>query len=155
MTRIPARLAPTVAAATLCVAVLVAEQPARVQRAPRSPVATPGDESLPVRRDPFVPVGEGAAVPARAGDRARGLQGLRTSEVELVGIVWTTDTRLAVLEAPDGRTYLARVNDRLADGTVREVTRDAVVFAVPQGSDDGGEGGVEVRKVLGGRPGGA
>ena len=155
MTRIPGRLAPTVAAGTLCVAVLVAEQPPRVERAPRSPVATSGDESLSVRRDPFAPLARGLAVPARAGDRARGLQGLRTSEVELVGIVFTTDTRLAVLEAPGGRTYLARVDDRLADGTVREVTRDAVVFAVPQESDDGGEGGVEVRKVLGGRPGGA
>lgn len=155
MTRVPGPLAPTLATGALCVAVLVAEQPSRVARVTRSPVAAQRDESPPPRRDPFVPLAGGSAERAHAGDRARGLQGLRTGEVVLVGIVVTTDTRLAVLEAPGGRTYLARVNDRLADGAVREVTRDAVVFAVRQEPDDGGEGGVEVRKVLGGRPGGA
>ena len=66
------------------------------------------------RRDPFLPVPEaGGGARARRGASA-GLAGLRVGEVEVVGIVVTTDARLAVLEASDGRTYVTRVNDRLA-----------------------------------------
>ena len=107
------------------------------------------------RRDPFLPAPEGTAAPRRAVQRARGLAGLRVGEVTVVGIVSAVGARLAVLEAPDGRTYVTRVNDRLADALVREVARDSVLFLLT--SADGREGaaaGRARRRGLGDRPDG-
>lgn len=107
-------------------------------------------------RDPFLPLPERSAEPRRvAPQRSRGLAGLRVGELEVVGIVATADARLAVLEAPDGRTYVARVSDHLADGVVREVAEDSVLFTLSR--TDGREGtgpGREMRKTLGDRSGG-
>lgn len=103
-------------------------------------------------RDPFVRLPEPSPEPRRTEPRARGLPGWRVSEVEVVGILVTADARLAVLEAPDGRTYLALPDAQLADGIVREVARDAVFFSVPQGDGTGSAGVArEVRKTLGER----
>lgn len=78
------------------------------------------------RRDPF------AALPAGGGPRAaarpRGLAGVRIDELVLRGLVTAGRRRLAVLEAPAARTYLLQGTERLRDGVVQEVTRDAVVF---------------------------
>ena len=116
--------------------------------------APPGEDRAVDRRDPFQPLPERAAEPRRAETRTRGLAGLRVGEVEVVGIVVAPDARLAVLEAPDGRIYMARVNDRLADGIVREIVRGAVLFTVSQADGHEGAGpGREMRKALGDRSG--
>ena len=122
------------------------------------PLETPpvalGDDRAVDRRDPFQPLPVQAAEPRRAETRTRGLAGLRVGDVEVVGIVAAPDARFAVLEAPDGRTYVARVNDRLADGIVREVVRGAVLFTVAQADGQAGAvPGREMRKALGQRPG--
>ena len=133
-----------------------AEEPvARAVRAPQSPAApSRGDGREPGSRDPFVPIVERSAEPRRAAELARGLRGVRVGEVNVVGIVTTTDARLAVLEAPDGRTYVVRVNDRLADGTVDAVAGDGVLFAMSQRVGQAGDGGGrQVRKGLRVRPG--
>ena len=132
-----------------------AERFPQAGRPPQTPVAELRGEGRTVgRRDPFLPVPERAAEPGRAAERARGLAGLRVGEVEVVGIVVTTDARLAVLEASDGRTYVTRVNDRLADGVVREVAQDSILFVLPQadGRESAGPGR-EMRKALGDRSG--
>ena len=120
-------------------------------RAPQTPAAALRGETGAVSlRDPFLPVPEPAVEPRRAAERARGLAGLRAGEMQVVGIVMTTDARLAVLEALDGRTFVTRVNDRLADAIVSEVARDSVLFTLSPA--DGGEGagpGREMRKTLG------
>ena len=117
--------------------------------------ATRGEDGAAGRRDPFLPVPEPTAEPRRAAERPRGLAGLRVGEVRVVGIVTTGDARLAVLEAPDGRTYVTQANDRLADGLVREVAHDSVLFllAPPDGRAAAGAGR-EMRRPLGYRPGG-
>ena len=98
-----------------------------------------------------MPVARRSAGPPRtAPERPRGLPGLRVGEVKLVGIVETQDARLAVLEAPDGRSYVTRAGDRLADGLVREVAIEAVLFAVWLEDGSGRTvPGREVRKALG------
>ena len=123
-------------------------------RAAQAPAAQVGADTAPRPRDPFLPIARRSAEPPRtASERPRGLTGLRVGEVQLVGIVATEDARLAVLEAPDGRSYVTRAGDRLADGVVREVADAAVVFVV--WLEDGREGvvpGRDVRKTLGEPP---
>lgn len=123
-------------------------------RAAQAQAVQVGEGTTLRRRDPFLPIARRSPEPPRtAPERPRGLTGLRVGEVELVGIVATEDARLAVLEAPDGRSYVTRASDRLADGVVREVADDSILFAV--GLEDGRRGmvpGREVRKALGERP---
>ena len=123
-------------------------------RAAQAPAAQVREGTAPRPRDPFRPItGRPPEPQGVASERPRGLTGLRVSEVELVGIVATEDARLAVLEAPDGRSYVTRASDRLADGVVREVADDSVLFAVwPE--DGRGEmvPGRDVRKALGESP---
>ncbi|MCY4075053.1 MAG: hypothetical protein OXH04_06455 [Acidobacteria bacterium] len=119
-------------------------------RAAQAPAAQAGEGTARRPRDPFRPVVRRSAEPLRtAPERPRGLPGLRVGEVELVGIVETEDARLAVLEAPDGRSYVTRAGDRLADGLVREVAGEAVLFAVwLEGGREGAVPGRDVRKTL-------
>ena len=61
-------------------------------------------------------------------DRPDGLVGLSVNEVALRGVVLSGGAYLAVLEAPDNKTYIVRADDRLFDGSVKEITADAIVF---------------------------
>ena len=80
------------------------------------------------RRDPFV----SPIVPESGGhapaERPEGLPGLGIDDAVLRGLVASREGRLAVLGAPDGRTWVVRRGDRLYDGTVREISGDAVLF---------------------------
>ena len=62
------------------------------------------------------------------GERPEGKAGLSVIEVALRGVVLSSGAYLAVLEAPDGRTHIVRPGDRLFDGSVKEITADAIVF---------------------------
>ncbi|MEW6323204.1 MAG: pilus assembly protein PilP [Acidobacteriota bacterium] len=84
------------------------------------------------RRDPFVSlVGRGTAEGARrpgGGPRVEGVAGLLINDVAVRGILRSGGSFLAMVTGPDGRTYTIRRGDRMADGLVRDVTADAVVF---------------------------
>ncbi len=80
------------------------------------------------RRDPFVSLVEQGPASVSARERPLGLQGLGINEMTLRGIVLSRGEYLAVLEAPDTRTYIVRVSDILFDGIVRAITADAVIF---------------------------
>jgi Tfp pilus assembly protein PilP len=54
--------------------------------------------------------------------------GLGINEVALRGVVLSGGAYLAVLEAPDNKSYIVRTSDRLFDGAVMEITADAIVF---------------------------
>ena len=80
------------------------------------------------RRDPFVSLlARGTELPS---DRVRpdGLVGLGINEVALRGVVLSVGEYLAVLEGPDNRTYIVRPDDRLFDGSVKEISADGLVF---------------------------
>lgn len=80
------------------------------------------------RRDPFV------SLVARGSDR-RGstsrtggaLSDLAVDDLSIRGIVKTPSGLVAMIQAPDGKTHLARPGDRLLDGTVKSVALDGIV----------------------------
>jgi Tfp pilus assembly protein PilP len=81
------------------------------------------------RRDPFVSLANQGSDPRSEGrTRYQGLSGLGVNEVSVKGIVLYERQLVAMVQAPDNRTYLVRPNDRLLDGSVRAVTSEAVVF---------------------------
>ena len=119
--------------------------PACAQEAGGAPVAVAGPGPAGPR-DPFV-----RPVAPRTGEaeveRPGGLSGLAVDDAVLRGVVRSREGRVAVLEAPDGRTYAARRADRLYDGAVLEITRDAVLFLL-DGVPASSPGEREVRKRL-------
>lgn len=80
------------------------------------------------RRDPFISlISRGRDLPS-ASERPDGLRGLRVNEVALRGVVVSGGSYLGVLEAPDNKTYIVRADDRLYDGSVKEILADTIVF---------------------------
>jgi len=49
-------------------------------------------------------------------------------EVAIKGIIQSRGAFVAMLQAPDNKTYIVRNGDKLFDATVKAVTADAVVF---------------------------
>jgi Tfp pilus assembly protein PilP len=81
------------------------------------------------RRDPFISLANQGSDPRSEGrTRYQGLAGVGVNEVNVKGIVLYERQLVAMVQAPDNRTYLVRPNDRLLDGSVRAVTSEAVVF---------------------------
>lgn len=101
------------------------------------------------RRDPFVPVVKAspppvAPVPAPApvtAPRAAGLAGVSAADVVLTGVLGSGSARIALLEVSGGKTYLARIGDRLHDSVVWRIDPHEVVLVA-------GEGAHEVRTSL-------
>lgn len=85
------------------------------------------------RRDPFMsliapkaaPAQPSAAAPPRA---IAGLAGLSVNDATVKGLMRSGDTLIALLQGPDGRTYMAKRQDRLQDGVIARIDADAVVF---------------------------
>ena len=78
------------------------------------------------RRDPFVSLLSRGV--DNSGPRTGGLGGLSTAEITLSGVLQSRGAYIALVKAPDGKTYQAHVNDRLADGTIRSITPQGVVI---------------------------
>ena len=62
------------------------------------------------------------------GKKLTGLSSLTTGEVMLRGVMQSRNSYVALLSGPDGKTYSARVNDRLLDGVIRSVTPQGIVI---------------------------
>jgi hypothetical protein len=127
----------------------VVAPPATAAVPPAAPAAAPGAPGAPAaarppvaplpsagftyeaggRRDPFISLANQGSDPRSEGrTRYQGLAGLGVNEVSVKGIVLYERQLVAMVQAPDNRTYLVRPNDRLLDGSVRAVTSEAVVF---------------------------
>ena len=80
------------------------------------------------RRDPFGSLlGRGGDVPV--GARPQGLPGLLIAEVTLKGVLKAAKGDfVALLQAPDNKTYIARAGDKVFDGAVRAITSNEIVF---------------------------
>lgn len=95
--------------------------------------------------DPFL--GPGPASAPDAGpvfvSRRPGLAGVPIADVRVRGLVRGRNMSLAVLEALDGRSYVARVGTRLLDGSITAIS-SAVVFR----RDEGASAEREVRKAV-------
>jgi Tfp pilus assembly protein PilP len=80
------------------------------------------------RRDPFVSLLSRGADPSPQVTKATsGLRGLSTADISVRGIVQSRGALIAMVQAPDGKTYLAHANDRLVDGVITQVTTQGVV----------------------------
>ncbi len=74
------------------------------------------------RRDPFVPFEEPE------------IEGLSIDEVQLVGIIWDSETPLAIFEDVRlrGVSYTLREGDEVVNGNVYKITKDEVVFLLTE-----------------------
>jgi Tfp pilus assembly protein PilP len=81
------------------------------------------------RRDPFVSLvgrGESTAPPAV---RPPGVSGLLIGEITVKGVVRDRQGFIAMVQAPDNKTYAVRVGDKLLDGSVKSITQEKVIFS--------------------------
>jgi len=147
-------------------ALVVAQQPAPstatsapvAAAAPQAPAA-PAAPTPPAnfaygaegRRDPFV------ALIGRSGQqrgvqqldvRAEGLPGINAEELSVRGIIQSKGVWVAMVSGPSGKVYTVRPGDRLADGTIRTVTADAVVILQQVNDPLSLEKQREIRKFL-------
>ena len=81
-----------------------------------------------VRRDPFVSLLERAEPPSPKRV-ITSLDDVSLNEITLKGIVRFGGSQVAVVLAPDRKTYLLRLQERLRDATLRALTSDAAIFA--------------------------
>ena len=80
------------------------------------------------RRDPFVSLLTRGADLGPLNERPAGLAGLSINDVSLRGLVLSKGEYLAVMQAPDSRTYILRGEEVLFDGVVKSVTSDGITF---------------------------
>ncbi len=78
------------------------------------------------RRDPFYDLIAGMKVKSKKVQK--GVKPFYINEVKLVGIMGDKKGYWALVETPDGNAYPLRVNDKLIDGVVLEITKDYVKF---------------------------
>ena len=105
------------------------------------------------RRDPFVSliVPKAGPVAARAVATSRpgaGLAGLVVSDVQLKGVIRSGANFVAILQGPDGRTFLAKRLDRLMNGVIKGIESNAVVFTERVEDAAGAVRQRDVRKAL-------
>jgi Tfp pilus assembly protein PilP len=104
------------------------------------------------RRDPFVSlIVERAPSVSTGGDsiqaRPKGLAGLSVVDAHIKGIITSGDKWIAIVSGPNG-TFLAHMNDKLYDGSVRKIERDGVVFVTRVTDVAGKMVNKEVRKAI-------
>lgn len=96
--------------------------------AAQGPAAEPYTYDAAGRRDPFVSLVARGADPLPAGKRSEGLAGLTTAEITVKGVLQSQGTYVAVVAGPDSRTFIVHLNDRLLDGTVKNITPRGLVI---------------------------
>ncbi len=112
-------------------------QPAQAK--PAAPAVAPAPAAAPARptyvydargrRDPFRPLIEPRQV-KKVGPKI-GLATLEVNEIKLAGIIWEPRGFLALVEAPDGKGYILRVNDTVGgDARVAKITPEGITFEV-------------------------
>jgi type IV pilus assembly protein PilP len=79
------------------------------------------------RRDPFISLISRGVEPT-LGPRSPGLGGLTTAELVVRGVLQSRGAYVALVSGPEGKTFTAHVNDRLADGTIRNITPQGLVI---------------------------
>jgi Tfp pilus assembly protein PilP len=117
-----------------------AQAPAPATPAPGRGAAKPPVQAVPIldpgyvyepagRRDPFISLIGRGDDPNTAAARPAGLTGLLIGEVTVKGVLKDRTGFTAMLHAPDNKTYIVRVGDKLLDGTVKSINQDVVIFS--------------------------
>jgi Tfp pilus assembly protein PilP len=81
------------------------------------------------RRDPFVSLLLRGNDPRATANRPPGLPGVLIGELTVKGIVRDRSGFIAMVQAPDNKTYIVRPGEKLMDGSVKSITPDTVVFS--------------------------
>jgi Tfp pilus assembly protein PilP len=81
------------------------------------------------RRDPFVSLLLRGNDPRSTANRPPGLPGVLIGELTVKGIVRDRSGFIAMVQAPDNKTYIVRPGEKLMDGSVKSITPDTVVFS--------------------------
>jgi type IV pilus assembly protein PilP len=81
------------------------------------------------RRDPFVSLLLRGNDPRATVNRPPGLPGVLIGELTVKGIVRDRSGFIAMVQAPDNKTYIVRPGEKLMDGSVKSITPDTVVFS--------------------------
>ena len=81
------------------------------------------------RRDPFVSLLTRGTDPKSMINRPPGLPGVLIGEITVKGIVRDRSGFIAMVQAPDNKTYIVRPGEKLMDGSVKSITPDTVVFS--------------------------
>jgi Tfp pilus assembly protein PilP len=122
------------------VAIGAAQQKPAKPATPPQPAAAPPAQPLPTiepgyayqpdgRRDPFISLlGRGDQTASQAA-RPAGLGGLLIGEVTVKGVLRDRSGFMAMLQAPDNKTYIVRVGDKLLDGSVKSISQVQVIFS--------------------------
>ena len=113
-----------------------AQAPAPAAAAPAAKETAPAPPpdftyEIEARRDPFVSLINRGTEPRAAQvklARPDGIAGVMVDEVAVRGILQTRDSWVAMIAAPNGRTYTVRPGDRLMDGNVHTITGQSVVL---------------------------
>lgn len=101
------------------------------------------------RRDPFMALVRPRVLPTTLAPaplvRPRaGLAGLALADINVRGVLRAGDVMMAILEGPDKKSFNAKVDDKLADASIKTIDAQGVIFVVrPDGASP-----VEVRKAL-------
>jgi Tfp pilus assembly protein PilP len=82
------------------------------------------------RRDPFVSLTSRGSdqSSSRSNQEIEGASALGADEISVRGIVATGNGYVAMLQGPNGKTFMVRQNDKLLDGTVKSITAQAIVI---------------------------
>lgn len=81
------------------------------------------------RRDPFVSLIGGVVDAKPTGVRPSGVPGLLIGEITVRGVIRDRNGFIALVQGSDEKTHMLRAGDRLADGSVKSITADRVVFS--------------------------
>ena len=119
--------------------VLLAVLTGWMPQAPPAATPTPAPAATPApvdsytynpegRRDPFVSLLRGGSDQRAARIGVAGLAGLTVDEISVRGVVAGNSGYVAMVMGPDNKTYIARANDKLLDGTVKAVTAQGLVI---------------------------
>lgn len=93
------------------------------------PPVTPGGYSSLGRRDPFVSLIAPAKTDSEKLPRAsHGLQSFMLADVVVTGISRKGDERMAIIQGADRQSYVAKVNDKIADAIIKRIDAQGVVF---------------------------
>jgi len=86
------------------------------------------------RRDPFVSLADLAK--AEEGPRPPGAAGMAVDDLDLTGIVETTDGAVAYVTGSDGKGYMMRVGDRVFKAVVFDIDADRGTMTLREKLDD-------------------
>lgn len=102
-------------------------QPGTPPPAAAPPAGEPYSYNPEGRRDPFVSLIARGAEPT-PGKKADGLSNLTTTELMVRGVLQSRGAYIALVSGPEGKTFTAHVNDRLADGVIRNISPQGIVI---------------------------